>query len=260
MAVLVFFVLHWQLSVMLQSFFQHRYASHGQFQMSKGWERCFHLLAFLIQGSSFLPPGPYAVLHRMHHAYADTPKDPHSPRYARRVDRMMQATADRFGALVHGRERPEPRFVGGYPSWPALDRLGNGWPMRILWGALYTLFYLQFATHWWMFALLPFHYMMGPVHGAIVNWCGHRYGYRNFPTPDDSRNTLGFDVLCMGELFQNNHHALPGRANFGYRRGEIDPAYWLLIRPLAALGVIRFPAPQKPPDAAPASRQDPTPA
>lgn len=240
MVILLFFVLHWQLSVMMQSFFQHRYASHCQFSMSKGWERFFHLLAFFIQGSSYLPPGPYAILHRMHHAYSDRPRDPHSPRYFPTVFHMMQATARRFNDLAHGVEQPETRFLGGYPVWPVLDRLGNSWPMRFLWGAIYVLFYVRFATHAWMFALLPLHFLMGPMHGAIVNWFGHRSGYRNFNSDDDSRNTLAFDIVCAGELLQNNHHTLPVSPNFGYCSVEIDPTYWLLVKPLAALGIIRL--------------------
>jgi stearoyl-CoA desaturase (delta-9 desaturase) len=81
--------------------------------------------------------------------------------------------------------------------------------------------------------------MMGPVQGAIVNWCGHRYGYRNFTTRDDSRNTLPIDFVTMGELFQNNHHRAASRLNFAWRRFEVDPTFQLL-RVLDWLGVIRI--------------------
>src|SRR5437868_5875201 len=77
--ILVFFVAHWQLSVFFQSFFHHRYGAHKQFTMSKRMERVFHFLSWFIQGSSYLSPRAYAILHRMHHAYSDTPNDPHSP-------------------------------------------------------------------------------------------------------------------------------------------------------------------------------------
>ncbi len=79
MIILVFFVLHWQISVFFQTFFLHRYGAHRQFTMSKGWERTFHFLTWLTQGPSYLTPRAYAILHRMHHAYSDTEKDPHSP-------------------------------------------------------------------------------------------------------------------------------------------------------------------------------------
>src|SRR6185295_14734614 len=69
------------------------------------------------------------------------------------------------------------------------------------------------------------HYVMGPIHGAIVNWCGHRYGYRNFENGDDSKNTLAFDFVTLGELFQNNHHKYGMSPNFAVRRFEMDPCY-----------------------------------
>jgi stearoyl-CoA desaturase (delta-9 desaturase) len=80
---------------------------------------------------------------------------------------------------------------------------------------------------------------MGPIHGAIVNWCGHRYGYRNFESNDVSRNTLVFDFLTLGELFQNNHHERAMSPNFGVRWFEIDPT-WQVIRLFAWVGIIRL--------------------
>ena len=78
-AIALFLISHWQLSVFFQSVFLHRYASHRMFRMSHFWERCFHLATYVTQGSSYLRPEAYALLHRLHHAHADTPRDPHSP-------------------------------------------------------------------------------------------------------------------------------------------------------------------------------------
>ena len=237
MVIICFFIAHWQLSVFFQSFFLHRYGAHKQFEMSRGWERFFHLSTYLVQGPSFLSARAYAILHRMHHAFSDTAKDPHSPENYKNVVTMMLATKKRYDAFAYRREEPEARFEGGVPDWPALDRLSQSWVMRILWGAAYTLVYVKFVTAPWMWALLPLHYIMGPLHGAIVNWCGHRYGYRNFANADVSRNTLVADVLTAGELFQNNHHKFPMSPNFAARWFEIDPSYQVM-RVLNAVGII----------------------
>ena len=69
---------------------------------------------------------------------------------------------------------------------------------------------------------------MGPIHGLIVNWCGHKYGYRNKETPDLSTNTLPIDLFLMGELYQNNHHGNPNDIKFAKRWWEIDFGYWCL--------------------------------
>jgi stearoyl-CoA desaturase (Delta-9 desaturase) len=103
---------------------------------------------------------------------------------------------------------------------------------------IYTAFYAVFA-HGWLWALLPVQFVMGPVHGAIVNWCGHRYGYRNFDSEDVSRNTLVFDFVTLGELFQNNHHKYAMRPNFAVRPWELDPAYQVM-RLFAWLGIIEM--------------------
>ena len=102
----------------------------------------------------------------------------------------------------------------------------------------------KFATATWQFALLPFHYLMGPVHGAIVNWCGHKYGYKSFDNGDDSKNTLIFDFVTLGELFQNNHHKFGMSPNFAARWFEIDPCYQGM-RVLAALKIIDMTGAQK---------------
>jgi hypothetical protein len=68
----------------------------------------------------------------------------------------------------------------------------------------------------------------------------HKYGYRNFDTNDRSRNTLPFDVVTLGELFQNNHHKFVISPDFAFRWFEIDPTYPVL-RFFAALGIVQIP-------------------
>ncbi|MEO8799135.1 MAG: acyl-CoA desaturase, partial [Polyangiaceae bacterium] len=109
----------------------------------------------------------------------------------------------------------------------------------------FTAYYVTFATAWWMWLLLPAHFVMGPIHGAIVNWCGHKYGYRNFNSDDVSRNTLVFDFLTAGELFQNNHHKFAMSPNFAVRAFELDPTYQVM-RVMNALKVIDMSGAQTP--------------
>ncbi len=238
--ILIFFVGHWIISVFFQTFFHHRYGAHRMFTMSKGWERFFHVITYLIQGSSFLNPRAYAILHRMHHAYSDTDKDPHSPRWQPNFFKMMWRTKVMYHDLAWNRVEVEPRFLGGYPECHAIDNVfTRGWIGPIGWGALYTIFYLFFADAWWQFLLLPLHWFLGPIHGGIVNWFGHWFGYRNFDNGDDSRNTIPFDLVTMGELFQNNHHMYGARPNFAVKWFELDPTYQIM-KVLALLRIIRF--------------------
>jgi stearoyl-CoA desaturase (delta-9 desaturase) len=256
--ILSFFIGHWLLSVFCQTFFLHRYGAHRMFTMSKGWERFFYLLTLVSQGSSFLQPRAYAILHREHHAYSDTEKDPHSPHHSKNVFDMMWKTAKLYGMLVRNERSPEPRFEGGYPRWEAIDRFGNTWTFRVACGVVYSLVYLAFAPHWAWFALLPVHFLMGPLHGSIVNYGGHKFGYRNFDSDDQSRNTLPFDFLTLGELFQNNHHRFGMAHKFSVRWFEVDATYGV-IRLLAALGIVHVGKTQIP-RYTPKTAAEPTPA
>jgi stearoyl-CoA desaturase (delta-9 desaturase) len=159
---------------------------------------------------------------------------------------MMWKTKKRYDDYAHHRARPEPRFEGDTPEWKLIDEtLGQSWPMRILFCVAYSAFYFAFATHWWQIAfMLPVHFVMGPVHGAIVNWCGHKYGYQSFDNGDKSRNTLPVDVLTMGELFQNNHHKYGASPNFAARWFEVDPT-WQVLKVLAAARIVTIRTPQR---------------
>ncbi len=242
--IVAIFVAHWALAVFFQSFFHHRYGAHRMVEMSKGWERFFYVMTWLCQGSSYLSPRAYAILHREHHAFSDAEGDPHSPHIYPNFFRMMWRTKERYHGFAVRTITPDARFDGGYPEWPLIDRIADSWWSRIGIGTAYTLFYIAFAPHWAFFLLLPIHWFMGPIHGAIVNWGGHKYGYRNFATEDRSRNTLIFDVLTGGELFQNNHHRWGQSPNFAARWFEIDPT-WQVMRVFAWLGAIRITSPQR---------------
>ena len=196
-------------------------------------------MTFLSQGSSFLNPRAYAIMHRMHHAYSDTEKDPHSPHFIKDVWGLMIKTKNIYLEYVKFKIEPEPAFRDRYPTWAFIDRIGDLWITRSVFILLYITFYVIFAEYWWMFLLLPVHFLMGPIHGAIVNWCGHKYGYSNHDNDDHSKNSLPLDFLMMGELFQNNHHKSPNNVNFANKWFEFDPSY-PIIKLMHLLRLIRL--------------------
>jgi len=237
--VILFFVLHWYLSLFSQTFFLHRYAAHKSFTMSKSWERFFFLFTWFTQGSSYLSARAYGILHRVHHAYTDTELDPHSPSYDKNLMAMMWRTKKIYTGILYETSPVEERFTKNVPAWKKFDLFASSWPSRVLWIAVYVALYLLFAPSAWFLLLVPIHAVMGPLHGVIINWYAHKYGHVNYETDNTSKNLFKVDWLMFGEGYHNNHHTFPSRSNFAAKKGEFDPCYPFIVL-LNKLGVIKI--------------------
>ena len=81
---------------------------------------------------------------------------------------------------------------------------------------------------------------MAAFQGALINWFGHRVGYRNFEClKDNSRNTLPIDVFLLGDLLQHNHHHQPRELNCAVRIFEFDIIFaliWILNK-ISVIGI-----------------------
>ena len=236
--ILVALVVHWYSSLFCQTFFLHRYAAHGMFQMPYWLDRLLYLVTYIIQGPSFLNPRAYALLHQAHHKYSDTEKDPHSPHFYPSMKKMMIKTFYDYHSLV--RSPKNMRDDHYYPTWNLLDRFATTWIHTALWTGIYFYLYSLIVTSPWQYVFLLIHFLMGPIQGASVNWFGHKIGYRNFLLPDKSKNTLPVDFLLMGELYQNNHHQFPMDMNFAKKWFEWDPTY-RIIWIMKSLRLLRTP-------------------
>lgn len=240
MFIIIFFVAVWYISLFTQTFFHHRYASHGAFHMSKFWERFFFVFTYIAQGSHYMSPRAYAIMHRLHHAYTDTERDPHSPNFSGNMFSMMWRTSMRYRSIFKEREIVEERFTKNLPEWRGFDRWASSSVSRLLWVGIYTLIFVLFATAGWQYVFLPMIIVMGAFHGAIINWFAHKFGYRNYRLKNTSQNLISIDLLMLGESYHNNHHKRPGAVNFGVRWHEIDPVYPVILL-LNWLHVIRIP-------------------
>jgi stearoyl-CoA desaturase (delta-9 desaturase) len=61
-----------------------------------------------------------------------------------------------------------------------------------------------------------------------VNSLTHLFGYRNFDTPDGSRNNWFVTLLTAGEGWHNNHHADQASATVQIRWWEFDLNYYVI--------------------------------
>ncbi|PSR08612.1 MAG: acyl-CoA desaturase [Candidatus Arcticimaribacter sp.] len=237
--VILFFTL-WYGGLFFQTFFLHRYAAHQTFTMSNVSEKVTYVLTWLFQGSNYLSAYGYGVMHRMHHAYADTEQDPHSPKFDGNLFAMMWKTKSTYQNINTKKITVDEKYTINVPQWKSFDTMASSGISRVTWTILYFLFFLKFATTWWLWLFLPVIMFMAPIHGVIINWFAHIYGYANYKLKDTSKNLLPFDFLMMGEAYHNNHHKHGSRANFGgVRWHEIDPTY-IIMKALHKLGVIKL--------------------
>tara|TARA_R110002049_G_scaffold183679_3_gene351637 strand:+ start:616 stop:1356 length:741 start_codon:yes stop_codon:yes gene_type:complete len=239
MVIVIFVLVLWYGGLFFQSFFLHRYAAHQVFTMSKTMERITFILTWFFQGSSYLSAYGYGIMHRMHHAYTDTEKDPHSPSYDANLFAMMWKTKTIYQEINDEKVVVDKKFTKNVPQWKSFDAFASSRFSRLLWIAFYIAFFAYFTTALWQWLLLPVALLMAPIHGVIINWFGHIYGYVNYKMTNTSKNLFRFDFLMMGEGYHNNHHKHASSANFGVKWHEVDVTY-LIIRVLDFFGFIKL--------------------
>jgi len=213
----------------------HRLLSHRSYSCNK-WAEYFWVLAgyLAFEGS----PIWWATIHRAHHRYADTPLDPHSPKYG-----LQNA---HLGWLTRGYENhsdpkllckdlikdPVYRFLEQGGAWNRAHFLG------FFIGFLFRLMIL--VCFGWQAALASLLAGLAVLQiPLMLNVVCHipKLGYKNFAVKDQSVNVWWVGILAMGEGWHNNHHAAPGSAKTGMRAWEFDLS-WLTILLMKRLGLV----------------------
>jgi stearoyl-CoA desaturase (delta-9 desaturase) len=181
-----------------------------------------------------MPTREWVAVHRCHHAHVDTDQDPHSP-IVFGIWRVVLLGTQLYHTAAHN-EALCAQYGKGTPDDWLEHRLYQ--PLSLL-GPTMTLvtnlliFGSAGALMWLVeMAWIPF------FAAGVINGLGHWWGYRNFETPDHSRNLPGngWAIVTCGESLHNNHHHIQNAASFAAKRGEIDLGY-VYLRVLRALGL-----------------------
>lgn len=214
----------------------HRGLCHAAVKLSPAFR------AFLLRWGLWITamdPAIWVCNHRLHHRYADRPGDPHSPQLFRGVWSFflahMRMYSETYGLLRAGDPKATalisdiPGGLNPIMKLPPLPgyRISSGNALVYL--THYLAYYLLYRLtgHWEIPAAIGLGLLGHPFHGMIVNYFGHKRGYRNFDTPDASTNHRLVALFFLGEGYQNNHHASPKRLNLAVKAGEFDPGYWV---------------------------------
>lgn len=194
----------------------HRYFSHRTYKLGRVSQ---FLLAFLGETAAQKGVLWWASHHRNHHKYSDTPADLHSPV-------QYGFLWSHIGWILSGKSA-EPDYANipdlvKYPELRWLDR--NQYLPTVLYAIALTLAFGPVG--------LFYGYFLSTVllwHGTFsINSIMHVFGRRVFVTSDDSRNSMIFALVTMGEGWHNNHHFYPGSAAQGFRWWQIDMSYYAL--------------------------------
>ena len=220
-------LLCWQLFAVIGiSVCYHRQITHRSFTTPYP-VLVFHLMCALIAGQA--GPALWANVHRMHHRYSDTDRDVHSPTHG-----FWRAHTGWLFLQDRRRSLPElrtlPRDLSASLTLLLFDRLYYPGVAAVL-----ALLYLIGGMDWllWLGAFR----MTLTLHSAwIINSAGHTWGYQNYDTADNSRNSKLLALITGGEGLHNNHHRHPSSATMAHQKGEFDPGY-LYIRLLQRLGL-----------------------
>jgi stearoyl-CoA desaturase (delta-9 desaturase) len=223
-------VLYW-ITVLGVTLGLHRLLAHRSFEAPRWLERTLALIGTLACQSG---PIEWVGLHRHHHLFSDQPNDHHDAArglwWAHSEWMLHEIPALREIHRFTGDLRQDP-FYRWLDRWFLLLQLPLG---LALW------FYGERAgVHGGGLGLvlwaIPLRLVLVYHVTWLVNSATHAFGYRNFNSPDLSRNCWWVALLSFGEGWHNNHHAFPHSARHGLRWFEFDIT-WQHIRLLRALG------------------------
>jgi len=207
----------------------HRLMTHRGFKAPRWLERLLGVFGTLAMQSG---PITWVTTHRIHHAFTDTDRDPHSPRHGTYWSHMgwiIRGTAQNNSVETMQRYSPDlmrdpflvalDKYFWVPTALVAVGLIAFGGPSALLWGIFFR-------------TVIGWHFTW------LVNSATHLWGSRRFETRDDSRNNPLVAAVTFGEGWHNNHHAYPRSAKHGLRWFEFD-INWMQIWLLEKVGLIK---------------------
>lgn len=220
-----------QVTMMAVTLYLHRDQAHRAIDLHPLLR---HFFRFWIWCTSGMLTREWVAVHRKHHAYCETPDDPHSPQIYGIRKVLLE------GAELYRDEKNKPETVEKFGRGTPDDWLERNLYLRIPYGGIL----LMVAADLLLFGvpgiiIIAIQMVSMPLFAAgVINGLGHYSGYRNFECDDAARNLVPWAVLIGGEELHNNHHAFPTSAKFSVRRWEFDIG-WVYINVFRVFGLAK---------------------
>ena len=194
----------------------HRYCTHNSFELSKPLKSIIHFFSiFNLQGSSV----DWAVAHTQHHKHSDTDKDIFQPKKDGFKTWFWLNFHYTFDACEFG---PMHKIKTTNDDMRFMNN--NYWKIYFSVIIISTIIDPRFTIFFFFVPVIDTLLATG-----ITNVFSHLdtfMGYRNFDTPDNSRN---FRIpFIVGNTYHNNHHNDPNNYNIAVKWYEFDHIAWLI--------------------------------
>jgi len=205
----------------------HRLLTHRSYRTYKPIEYLLTLFGCIaLQGG----PITWVATHRLHHKESDEEEDPHTPQHTfwwshilwnffkdPQLDkyekiRRFAKDLDKDRVLRFFEKYFFPIYLLSAAVLYGTGHLFGGWQLGlslVIWGVAVR-------------TVLVWHFTW------LVNSATHQWGYTNYKTGDNSRNTWWVAVVTFGEGWHNNHHADQRSAAHGHRWWEFDQTYYTI--------------------------------
>jgi stearoyl-CoA desaturase (delta-9 desaturase) len=220
-----------QTTMMAVTLYLHRDQAHRAIDLHPALR---HFFRFWIWCTSGMLTREWVAIHRKHHAFCETPDDPHSPQIYGIRKVLLE------GAELYRIEKNKPETLEKFGRGTPDDWLERNVYLRFPWGGIL----LTVLADLLLFGvpgiiIIAVQMVSMPLFAAgVINGLGHYSGYRNFECDDAARNLVPWGVFVGGEELHNNHHAFPTSAKFSVRSWEFDIG-WMYICLMRGLRLVK---------------------
>jgi stearoyl-CoA desaturase (delta-9 desaturase) len=185
----------------------HRYYTHKSFEFKHPVIKWICTWFALMAGRGGVIGWVY--IHRMHHAFSDTDRDPHMPNF--NIKGMFFPSYKQFNKNINlklVRDLLKRIYLD-------IDKYYN--LLIVIWALLLLSISPEFLYFGWIVPVALTHLVLN----SFI-YMGHTVGYKNHQHRDDSRNLWVYGILFWGEGWHNNHHKNPANFTNQEKWWEID--------------------------------------
>lgn len=190
----------------------HRNLTHRSFTLPKWLEYVFAYCGAL---AGQMDPIYWVSIHRHHHKYVDSERDPHSPIEGFWFSHITwlfdhDYVEEKLGGLENVGDLKQQPFYRFLRNTYYFHLFGIAIPLYAMGGIPFVVWGLGVRFVWVLHITL------------LVNSACHVWGYQTWNTGDLSKNNWWVALLAFGEGWHNNHHAFEYSARQGLEWWEID--------------------------------------